>query len=151
MLPIVHGEFRVAADPDLRFSPTGVAVGKMRAVASSRKKNEQDEWVDDKACWVYLVGFKKVAENMAESFQKGDLVTVVGKVNTSDWEDRDGNKRTSIEVVVDSIGMAVTWDAARSLKAERSSGGGQRQQSSSSADEDPWATGGGGQSDDPPF
>src|SRR5690348_6113573 len=99
MLPIVTGEFRAAADPNLRFAPSGTAVCDVRAVASSRKK-QGDEWVDDKTCWVRLTGFKRVAENMAESIEKGDLITVTGKVSTDEWEDKEGQKRTTVNIVV---------------------------------------------------
>jgi single-strand DNA-binding protein len=149
MLPQVVGEFRVGADPNLRFAPSGTAVCSMRAVASSRKKDESGEWKDDKTTWVDLVGFRKLAENMAESFQKGDLVTVTGKLQVEDWEDNEGNKRKSVNVMVDTIGMSVAFNAARSIKSER------RETTGSSDGGDPWATpapsGGQSQSDEPPF
>lgn len=148
MLPQVTGEFRVATDPELRFTPSGVAVCNMRAVASSRKKNAQDEWVDDKTCWVSLVGFKQQAENMAESFEKGNLVVVVGRIETNEWTDKDDNKRISFNLLVDSIGPAVKWDAARVVKVDRQSG--ESSQSKSAPADDPWA-GSPPQDDEPPF
>lgn len=146
MLPVVTGEFRCAADPELRFAPSGVAVGKIRAVASSRKKNEADEWVDDKTCWVTITGFKRVAENMAESFQKGDLLLVTGKLQTEDWEDKDGNKRTSISIVADVIGPAVTFQPARTMRSEGRSTSQSAAPAQAAAEQDPWS-----QSDEPPF
>jgi single-strand DNA-binding protein len=149
-LPNVMGEFRVVADPELRFAPSGVAVCKMRAVASSRKK-VNDEWVDDKNAWVNITTFKKSAENAAETYQKGDLITVCGRLQTEDWEDKDGNKRTSVDIVADSIGAATTWTSARIARAERSgssSGGGAQRSSGGSSDPDPWAT---PADDAPPF
>jgi single-strand DNA-binding protein len=113
---------------------------KVRAVASSRKKDESGNWVDDKSVWVSLTGFNKVAENMAESITKGDLLTVVGRLQVSDWEDSEGHKRTSVEVSVDSIGPAITWNPAKVQRGERRT---------STPDEDPWATG--GTTDEPPF
>lgn len=152
MLPQVVGEFRVGVDPNLRFAPSGTAVCSMRAVASSRKKDENGEWRDDKTTWVDLVGFKKLAENMAESFQKGDLVTVTGKLQVEDWEDNEGNKRKSVNVVVDTIGMSVAFNAARSIKSER---GAQPSGQQSQDGGDPWAqpaaSGGSSQTDEPPF
>lgn len=148
MLPQVMGEFRVAADPELRFAPSGTAVGKIRAVASSRKK-EGDEWVDDKVCWVNLLGFKQVAENMAESFAKGDLVVVNGRLQTEDWEDKEGVKRTTMTIVVDSIGPSVRWSAARSLGGERKGEKKSSGDAPSSPQDDPWATG--PASEEPPF
>lgn len=151
-LPQVTGEFRAAADPELRFAPSGVAVCNIRAVASSRKKNDQNEWVDDKSCWLNLVGFKQVAENMAETFVKGSLMVVVGRISTDEYETREGEKRTSFNLVVDTIGPSLQWDAARILKAERSggNGGGGGQSRQSAPADDPWA-GAPPQEDEPPF
>jgi single-strand DNA-binding protein len=155
MLPTITGEFRVAMDPELRFTPSGMALAKMRAVTSSRKKNDAGEWEDDKQCWVTITAFKQLAENMAESFQKGDLITVTGRLQTEDWEDKDGGKRTSVEVIPFHIGHSIAFDASRSLKGERDSRGSQpsSQQQGTPAD-DPWAVpsgGGGSQADEPPF
>lgn len=150
-LPQISAEFRLGTDPNLRFAPSGVAVCGIRAVASSRKKNDKDEWVDDKTCWVELVGFKQLAENMAESFAKGDQVVATGRLQTEDWTDNDGNKRTSVKVILDNIGMAARFNAVRSIKADRQSqGAGQGQQGQ--GQDDPFS----GQqqqqqSDEPPF
>lgn len=152
MLPRVHGEFRAAADPELRFTPSGMALCKVRAVASSRKE-VNGEWVDDKTCWVNLTTFKSQAENVAESVTQGMLLVVDGRIQTDDWEDKEGNKRTSVEIVCDSIGPALSWATAKVTKASRSGGGGQQQSSSqwgNQSDNDPWATPA-GQSDEPPF
>jgi single-strand DNA-binding protein len=157
VLPNVTGEFRVAQDPELRFTPSGVAICNMRVVASSRKQNENNEWVDDKTCWLTLTGFKQQAENMAESFQKGHLIMVDGRLETQEWEATDGTKRTSLVVLVNQVGHSTKWDASKSLKADRPQGsgsaqGGQQQGSGAPAD-DPWAVGppGGGQNEEPPF
>lgn len=151
MLPQVVGEFRIGTEPNLRFAPSGTAVCSIRAVASSRKKNEQSgQWEDDKTTWVDLVGFRKLAENMAESFAKGDLVTVMGKLQVEDWEDNDGNKRISVRVMVDNIGMSVAFNAARSIKAERGQQNQGQSQQGGGQQQDPWGTPATG-SDEPPF
>lgn len=147
-LPVVSGEFRVAMEPELRFAPSGVAVCKIRAVASSRKQVD-GEWVDDRTCWVNLTGFKKIGENMVESFEKGDLVVVTGKMQTEDWEDSNGNKRTSVGIIVDVIGPAVTFYPARPVgrqeRATASAGAKQGGGSQPPPGNDPWA------SEEPPF
>jgi single-strand DNA-binding protein len=152
-LPTVAAEFRAVADAELRFAPSGVAVAKVRAVASKQKKNDAGEWVDDKDCWVSVVAFKRLAENMAESILKGDLFVVVGKINTEDWEDKDGNKRTSINVVADHIGPSLTFNPAIPQRTERASGGGGGGSKASSQDGDPWAAPdpAGNKTEDPPF
>lgn len=154
MLPYVNGEFRVGRDPELRFSPSGVAVTKMRAVASSRKQVD-GQWQDDKTAWVTLTAFKKLAENVAESFQKGNLVMVSGKLEVDEWEDSEGNRRTTVNVLVDNIGMSAAFNPVKALSGDRpqqSGNGGQRQQGGQSQqDNDPWAGSPQDTSEEPPF
>lgn len=163
-LPSVTMEARVVADPELRFAPSGTAVLKIRCVASSRKKNEAGEWVDDKTCWLNVTAFNKLAENSAESVTKGALITVTGRLQTDEWTDREtGEKKSSTSVLADAIGVSL---AVRTVSATS-----QVQRSSAPASEDPWASGppagqqagsgagraaggdlwGGGPSDQPPF
>jgi single-strand DNA-binding protein len=135
-LPLISGEFRLAADPELRFSPAGMAVSNVRLVASSRKLNkETDKWEDDKTCWIDGVVFKDHAEHVAESLRKGDLVVVTGHIQTDEWE-KDGEKRSKIAMVIDAIGPALRFrDVPRGQDAERTQGG-----AATPAAEDPWAT-----------
>lgn len=145
MLPIVTvPEARVVNDPELRFSPSGVAVGNFRIVCSSRKKNENDEWVDDKTLWLSVTCFKQLAENCAESLRKGDLVSVTGKLQTDEWESEGGEKRSRTVIIADGVAASLRF---RTI----THGAGQAERSTSPATSDPWATGGGPSSDEPPF
>ena len=149
MLPLVTIEGRVVADPELRFSNSGVAVGKLRLVASSRKKNESGEWVDDKTLWLDTTMFKQLAENTVESVVKGDLVTVVGRLQTEEWTTQEGEKRSKIALIADSVAVSLAFRTVKhgEGRSQRPSGQGARPA------EDPWATGpsGGNSADDPPF
>jgi single-strand DNA-binding protein len=154
MLPSVSGEFRIVADPELRFTPAGKAVASARIVANSRKK-EGDQWVDDKVCWLNLTVWDKPAENLVETFQKGDLILIVGgRLETREYETREGEKRTSLDLTASDFGPALRFASAKITKTQRSSGEGQtgQQQSSSGGTtapaEDPWTTSTG---DEPPF
>lgn len=148
-LPQVTGEMRVVADPELRFAPSGMAVGTVRLVSNSRKKNAAGEWEDDQVCWVRGVLFKQQAENMVESVSKGDLVVVTGRLHTDEYE-KDGVKRTSVELLLDEIGVSLRWATAKATKAERKQGSTSGGSSRPAVADDPWATPG-AQSDDPPF
>jgi single-strand DNA-binding protein len=144
MLPVIQGEFRLVADPELVFGKTGTPIARMRIVASSRKKNEGGEWVDDKTCWLSAVAFKKVAENIADSFTKGDLVLINGKLQTEDYEDKEGNKRQSYTVVVDTCGPSLAFNPAKIVQAERTA--------KAAPADDPWGGGAAAsQSEEPPF
>lgn len=146
-LPSISGEFRMVADPELIFTPTGVAVCKGRLVANDRKFNEETkEWVDDKVVWLRFVAFKKLAENIAESFTKGSLVLISGRLQTEEWETKENEKRQAYTIIVDTAGPSLAWLPARILEAQRQ----ESTPSGSSAGGDPWQ----GQSppdDQPPF
>lgn len=125
-------ECRAAADPELRFSPSGAAVARIRTVASSRKKQDDGSWVDDKLCWMDVSAFGKLAENIAESVEKGDLLTIVGRLVTDEWNDREtGEKRSRLNLLADQVSVSLRFRTVRhgDGKADRSSSGG----------DDPWA------------
>ena len=150
MLPVVQMEARAAADPELRFASSGIAVARIRTVCSSRKRQDDGTWVDDKNCWLDVTCFKKLAENVAESVAKGDLLVITGKLQTDEWEDKDtGAKRSQIKMIADTVAVSLAFRTVRhgEGKAERSTG---------PDDDDPFATpssqsGQSAQSDDPPF
>jgi single-strand DNA-binding protein len=156
-LPTLSGTARLTGDPELRFSPSGVAVCKFNLAFNARRKNESTgQWEDGDVFYVNAVTFKQLAENAAETCTKGMEVVVTGRVKTEQWEDRDGNKRSAPSLLVDSIGPSITFATAKVQKMDRSNSGGQarRQQPA----DDPWATAtpagkssGGGFDDEPPF
>jgi single-strand DNA-binding protein len=142
VLPLVTVEGRAVADPELRFAPSGVAVCKMRLVASKRKQDENGQWVDDKVFWITATCFKDLAEHTAESVVKGDLVTVVGRLQTDEWETESGDKRSAPVLIADSVAISLQFRVVphSAGRAERSSG---------PASDDAWATS--PASDEPPF
>ena len=108
MLPIIAAEFRLATEPELRFAPSGTAVVKMRLVASSQKRQDDGSWSDDKTLWLGATAFGTLAEHIADTFAKGDLVIVTGRLVTEDWE-RDGQKRSEVRMLVDSAGASIRF------------------------------------------
>lgn len=140
---------RLTADPEMRFSSSGVAVAKFTIVTSRRVKNDQtQEWGDADTTFWDCVAFKQLAENIVESLVKGVEVVAVGRAVQENWEDKQtGQKRSKIAFKVDAIGPNLSRATAKVVKAQRDGGqqqgGGQRQQQ---RQDDPWAssTGGGG-------
>jgi len=144
-LPLIHMEGTLVADPELRFSPSGVAVGSFRLAANGRKfDKDKNEWVDDKVLWMRVVCFRQLAENAVESLRKGDLAVVIGKINTDEWEDADGNKRSAVQLVADSVAASLQFRTV-------THGEGRASRSTGSVDrtDDPWASG--APADEPPF
>lgn len=164
-LPNLSGSARLYKDIDLRYNANGMAIAKVPLVFNARRKNQQtQEWEDGDSFFVTGLLFKERAEEAAERLQRGQEVAVSGRPKTNSWEDKDGNKRSTTELLIDSIGLTL-----RELgKAQRQQGGGgfggqsdtyggqgRGGQQSTGRPDDPWATSTAGQqsgfSDDPPF
>jgi single-strand DNA-binding protein len=95
---------RLGADPELRFSNSGMAIAKLRVVSSKRKK-EGDDWVDVDTTWWSVTAFKNLAENVTDNLVKGDSVVIAGAIKSREWEDvKTGEKRSIFEVTAEAIG-----------------------------------------------
>ncbi len=89
---------RLGKDPDLRYTPSGTAVASFSLATNHSLKNESGEWVD-KTEWHNIVTFGRTAEVAGEYLKKGSLVFLEGRLQTSSWEDQQGQKRYKTEVV----------------------------------------------------
>ena len=90
---------RLVADPELKYTPSGVAVCQMRIAVDRRFKSESGEKVSD---FFNLVAWRQSAEFAANYLHKGRLVAVEGRLQSRSWVAQDGQKRYATEVV-DSI------------------------------------------------
>ena len=91
---ILHG--RLGRDPELRHTQSGAAVA---SVAIAVDRNGKDAGVD----WIDLVAWEKTAELLEKYFRKGDEILVSGRLQARTYQDKDGNKRKAVEVVVNNI------------------------------------------------
>ncbi len=111
-------------DPELRFTPSGQAVANFGLAVNRRWQNRQtQEWEEavsffDITCWGQL------AENVAESIQKGTRVVVDGRLDQRSWETEQGDKRSKVEIVADEVAPSLRWATATVTKNERRDGGG---------------------------
>lgn len=147
-LPTITGVARLTDDPELRYSPSGVAVCKVRLAFNSRKRDENGQWVDGDTFFVDGSVFRQEAENVAESLTRGLEVVVTGRLKTRRYETKDGDKRSVVELMVDGIGPTLKFATASVKKLSRASSG---SAPSGGAADDPWTTGGTRNDDAPPF
>lgn len=110
-LPQIAGEFRIVGDPELNFGKSGTAVWRARIVASSRKQVD-GKWVDDQTYWGTVKVFKDMAQHCSDSLRDKDVVTIVGREVTEEWQNADGQKRTSQVIYADSIGPGLRFRPA---------------------------------------
>lgn len=91
-------------DPELRYTPSGVAVATFSLATSERYKDKNGEWVD-KTEWHNVVAWRQLAEICGKYLHKGKQVYIEGKLQTRSYDDRDGNKRYTTEIVADQMQM----------------------------------------------
>ena len=104
-------------DPDLRFTPAGVAMAKVR-FAVSRRYQKNGEWQEETSFFGGTL-WREAAENAAESLQKGMRVIVVGSLEQRNWETAEGEKRSVVEIRIDEIGPSLRWATASVTRSPR--------------------------------
>jgi single-strand DNA-binding protein len=93
----------LGSDPEMRYTPNGRAVTQFNVAVNQSTKNQQTgEWVEE-TDWFRVSVWGDRAERMAESLRKGNKVFVEGRFRTREFEGRDGQKRTALEITADSI------------------------------------------------
>jgi single-strand DNA-binding protein len=89
----------VGADPEVKYTPSGIPVGKFSLATNDRFKNKSGEW-QDRTEWHNIVAWQRLAEIVGEYVSKGSKVYIEGKLQTSSWEDRrSGEKKFRTEIV----------------------------------------------------
>lgn len=91
---------RLTRDPEVRTTPSQVAVATFTVAVDRRFKNANGE---KQADFIPVVAWRKLSEIVSRYFRKGSRIIVVGSIQTRNWEDKDGNKRTSTEIIADEI------------------------------------------------
>lgn len=138
-------------DPELKFTPSGAAVVNFTVASTPRTLNKTtNEWEDGDALFLRCAAWRQLAENVAETLQKGQQVIVVGALKVRNYERQDGSKGTSVEMNVDEIGPSLRFATAKVTRVTRSGGGGGSNAGQwgggsgggQQAAADPWSTGG---------
>jgi len=90
------------ADPELRYTNSGVAVCNFNLATSDRWK-DNDGNKQESTEWHSIVCWKRLAEVVAEYVKKGTQVYIEGKITTKSWEDKDGVKRYKTEIIANNL------------------------------------------------
>lgn len=114
----------LTSDPELRFTPSGVAVAKFTVASTPRTLNKAtNEWVDGETLFMTCNVWRQAAENAGESLTKGQRVFVSGRLKSRSYETKEGEKRTVMELEVDTFGPDLTRATAKVTKNPAKSGG----------------------------
>lgn len=112
-LPQISGEFGVVQPPDLRFSDNGRPWMKIRGVAKDRRRGANGEWEDGDVCYMDILINGKQAENLMESVQVGDAITVTGDLTMREVAGDDGKKQKFYSIRAKQVGVSVQFTPVR--------------------------------------
>ncbi len=91
---------RLTADPELRTTPNGISVTSFSvAVDRSYQKAGTERQTD----FINVVAWRQTAEFVSRYFHKGSMIAIQGSIQTWNYEDKNGNKRTAVEIVADNV------------------------------------------------
>ena len=90
---------RPTQDPELRYTPSGMATTTLRMAIPRRKRNGEDQ----PPVYVDVVAFDKQAEAVAEYVKKGRRVAITGRLEFREWKDKDDNPHSKHEVIADQV------------------------------------------------
>ena len=107
-------------DPELRYTQSGQAVANFSLATTDRFSNREGER-QERTEWHRVTVWGKTAENCAQYLNKGRSVYVEGRLQTREWEDKEGQKRRTTEV----IAQTVQFLGARGQSAGAPAGGGE--------------------------
>jgi single-strand DNA-binding protein len=89
-------------DPELRSTGSGMSVCSLRIATNSRRKDSSGNWVE-KPNYFDVTVWGAQGENCAQYLSKGRPVAVDGRLDWREWQDQQGNKRQSIDIIADSV------------------------------------------------
>ena len=95
---------RLGADPEVRYTSSGTAVANFNMATSVNFTDKNGEKTE-KTEWHRIVAFGRLGEICGEYLAKGKQVYIEGRLQTREWEDRDGNKRRTTEIVANAMQM----------------------------------------------
>jgi single-strand DNA-binding protein len=109
----------VTRDPEMRYTPSGVAKASFGVAVSRRWQNRNTQEWDEQTSFFNVVCWREMAENVCESIGKGARIVVTGRLEQRSWETENGDKRSVVEVVADDVGPSLRWATAEVKRNER--------------------------------
>ena len=110
----------VTRDPEMRYTPSGVAKASFGVAVSRRWQNRTTHEWDEQTSFFNVVAWRQLAENVGASLAKGSRVVVTGRLEQRSWETEQGEKRSIVEIVADDVSASLRFATAEVHKVERS-------------------------------
>jgi single-strand DNA-binding protein len=94
---------RLGSDPEVRYTPSGVAVANFSVATSEEWKDKNTGEKQERTEWHRIVAWRRLGEICGEYLSKGKQIYVEGRIQTRSWDDRDGNKKYTTEIIASDI------------------------------------------------
>lgn len=99
---------RISEKPELQYTPSGVPATSFGLARQPRRFNKQTgQWEDGELLWYRVRAYKRLAENVAASLDKGVEVTVHGEVKLVTFKSRQGEEKTQLELIAEDITVSL--------------------------------------------
>lgn len=105
---------RLTNDPERRTTPNGVSVTPFTIAVERNYKNGDEKQTD----FINCVAWRGTADFVSTYFKKGQMIAIQGSIETRNYEDKNGNKRTAVEVRVDNVSFCGSKNEGTTPKAE---------------------------------
>jgi len=102
---------RLGRDPEVRYTPDGTAIANFSIATSEEWKDKKTGEKQERTEWHRIVAFRRLGEICGEYLSKGRQVYIEGRLQTRDWQDKDGNKRYTTEIVASQMQMLGSRDS----------------------------------------
>jgi single-strand DNA-binding protein len=98
-------------DPEVKYTPSGMAVARFSLATTDRVKDKEGNW-QDRTEWHNLVAFQRTAEIASEYLKKGSKVYIEGRLHNDSWDDKEtGQKKYRTEVIINDLVLLGGRDA----------------------------------------
>jgi len=115
---------RLGSDPEVRYTPSGSAVANFNVATSEEWKDKESGEKKERTEWHRIVAWNRLGEICGEYLSKGRQVYIEGRIQTRSWDDRDGNKRYTTEIVATDVQFLGGRDAGGATRSPAESSGG---------------------------
>jgi single-strand DNA-binding protein len=102
----------LTADPELRYTPSGLEVANLRIAVTPRIRQEDGSWIQGETSFHTVTVWRDQATNTAETLTKGARVIVVGRPTQRSWTDADGTEHQVTEIDAEEVGPSLRWATA---------------------------------------
>jgi single-strand DNA-binding protein len=104
---------------ELRFTSGGQATCTFGVAVNRRWQNKQTQEWEEAVSFFDVVAWRELAENIAESLDRGDRVVVTGRLEQRTWESPEGEKRSKVEIIADDVAPSLRWATAQVTKVAK--------------------------------